>query len=91
MIEVKRLVNAKALSGEEIHLFRVAAHYRQKELARLVGIRPEHFSRIENGHTQMSTITEKLMRTFFADRLNPALVQKILFLYLDSKNGHRPQ
>ena len=53
------------LRGDEIRFLRKYAALPAQKFARLIGVRPEHLSRVENGHTKsFGKNTDRLIRAF---------------------------
>jgi len=55
----------RLLSGDEIKFLRKHAGLPAQQFARLIGVTPEHLSRVENGHTKtFGKNTDRLIRAF---------------------------
>lgn len=55
----------RLLRGDEIRFLRKYAALPAQKFARLLGVRPEHLSRVENGHTKsFGKNTDRLIRAF---------------------------
>jgi DNA-binding XRE family transcriptional regulator len=55
-----------ALTGKEIRFLRTVADISAKDFANLLGVSPEHLSRIENDHTpSLGLATDRLARAIF--------------------------
>jgi DNA-binding transcriptional regulator YiaG len=62
-IAEKLALKPKSLAGDEIRFLRKYAGLPAQSFARLIGVRPEHLSRIENGHTKnLGKPTDMLIR-----------------------------
>ena len=61
-VALTRLLIDRKLSGAELKFIRKALGMKQKELARLLDVSPEHMSRVEGGSKILSSQAEKLAR-----------------------------
>jgi len=59
-----RALEPRKMVGEEIRFMRKAMGWKSKDLAKQLGVSPEHFSRYENGGKTMPESTEKLFRLY---------------------------
>lgn len=77
-----RVMHPRKLSGEELKFIRTALRIKSKEVADLIDLSPEHYSRCESGEKTLSPNTEKAYRvivylhSFVKDRA----VQEVLNL-----------
>jgi DNA-binding transcriptional regulator YiaG len=59
-----RIWHKRKLSGEELKFIRSALAVKSGQLAKILDVTPEHYSRCENGSKAMSISQEKLYRMF---------------------------
>ena len=63
MIAFGLIKRPRRLSGSEVRFLRKHAGLPARQFARLLGVTPEHLSRVENGHTQaFGKPTDRLIR-----------------------------
>jgi len=85
------------LSGEEIRFLRKQAGFPAQKFAALLGIRPEHLSRVENGRTaSFGTPTDRLARAIATTANDGEDAREILLKVADTlerkgrKGEHKP-
>ncbi|HVV94269.1 MAG TPA: helix-turn-helix domain-containing protein [Hyphomicrobiales bacterium] len=64
VIVINRVLHPLRFSGGDVRFIRKAIDLKQKDLASVIEVSPEHLSRCENGALPMSPSSEKLMRVF---------------------------
>jgi len=70
---------AGPLSGEQIRFLRKYAGFPAKDLAVILGITPEHLSRVENGKTKkLGDLADTIVRVLAMDRKRNGTVAKVL-------------
>lgn len=73
-----------ALSGEEIRFLRKYAGFPAQKFARLLGVSPEHLSRVENGHdAKLGGPTDRLVRALALTARKAEEVREILLRVAD--------
>ncbi|MGE0824204.1 MAG: helix-turn-helix domain-containing protein [Candidatus Binatia bacterium] len=85
------------LNGEEIRFLRKHAGFPAQKFAALLGIRPEHLSRVENGRTaSLGTPTDRLARAIATTANDGEDAREMLLKMADilgrkgQKAGHKP-
>jgi transcriptional regulator with XRE-family HTH domain len=72
------------LSGEEIRFLRKHAGFPAQQFAALLGVSPEHLSRVENGHTStLGSSTDRLARAIATIATNGEEARRILLRIAD--------
>jgi transcriptional regulator with XRE-family HTH domain len=75
---------AGPLSGEKIRFLRKYAGFPAQKFARLLGVTPEHLSRVENGHeAKLGDPTDRLVRALALTARNTEEIRKILLSVAD--------
>jgi transcriptional regulator with XRE-family HTH domain len=80
------------LSGEEIRFLRKYAGFPAQKFASLLGVSPEHLSRVENGHAaKLGDPTDRLVRALALTARKTEEIRRILLSVADKleKKAHR--
>ena len=74
-----RVLHPRKLSGDDLKFIRVALRLRSAEVADILDVSPEHYSRCETGTKTLSTSTEKFyrMRVFLQAVCKDKAIQEI--------------
>lgn len=87
----------RRLSGSEVRFLRKHAGLPARQFARLLGVTPEHLSRVENGHTQaFGQPTDRLIRTVTLTAVDGPKARELLLEIADeigkrAASGRRQQ
>lgn len=83
----------RPLQGQEIRYLRKFAGVAAQDFAALLGVRPEHLSRVENGHTAtLGASADRLTRGIAALALNdPDTVRQVLTAAARAERRRRPR
>ncbi len=68
------------LTGKEVRFLRKSIKMRANKMAALLGMRPESYSKIENGHDEVGSRVDRMVRLVYRD---PEDVEAILMVLTD--------
>lgn len=68
----------ETLSGEEVRYLRKNAGLNGTEFAALIGVSPEHLSRVENNNADLSASVDKMVRVYAEDAIGGGHFREVL-------------
>lgn len=73
----RTLVEKKTtLTGQELRYLRKRLRKKALEMAEVLAVEPEHYSRLETGKLQISAASDKIVRAYYALQSNDPVLQK---------------
>jgi len=78
------------LTGEELRFLRKRLSKKALEMAEVLAVEPEHYSRLETGKLQISAASDKIVRAYYALQSNDPMLQKSAVLKQALETRRKP-